>query len=400
MSEQIWALDSHHQYEQNHFFYGGGCVSDLSALLDQIGAERPMLICGENVGANDFVMGKLDDAVGDRLVHIYKGVRPKTPESSADRGVELKREHEADCIISVGGGSASDTAKAIVAKDAEEGRSWDDLKSKITEDGELNVPAMPEPKDPVVAISTTLSAAEVSEAFGVTDFENEERKLLVDEKVRSTACFYDPELVTTTPSYTIASSGMNALDHAVEVLYSEVTGENPFYQATAEKATDLLFNNLEAAVNEGDEEALGKVLYGSALSALGIIGGYCINHAMNHVVCGYHDISHGDGNSILLQHGIRYNFEAVPDRVMRIADAMDIPEADSDEERLELMLEEIDALQQSLGVPRSMTEAGVGEMPEEHVREMAEHGAHDPGMAGNPRPVTPDDAYQLLLDAW
>lgn len=400
MSEQIWALDSHHQYEPNHFFYGEGCVQDLDSLLDELEAERPMLICGENVGANEFVMGQIDEAIGDRLVHIYKGVRSKAPESTADRGVELKREHDADCIISVGGGSASDTAKAIVAKDAEEGRSWDDLKSTITDEGQLDVPPMPAPKDPVVAIPTTLSAAEVSQAFGVTDFQNEERKLLVDEKVRSAACFYDPELAATTPSYTIASSGMNALDHAVEVLYSAVTGDNPFYQATAEKATSLLFENLEAAVVDGDDDAIEKVLYGSALSGLGIIGGYCINHAMNHVVCGYHDISHGDGNSILLQHGIRYNFEAVPDRVMAIADAMGIEEAESDEARLEQMLDEIDQLQQTLGVPRSMSEAGVEEMPDEHVREMAEHAAHDPGMAANPRPVTGDDAYEILQDAW
>ena len=400
MSEQIWALDTHHQYEPNHFFYGNGCVQDLGSLLDELGSERPMLICGEHVGSNELVMGNIDEAVGDRLVHIYKGVRPKTPESSADRGVELKREHEADCIISVGGGSASDTAKAIVAKDAEKGRSWDELRSTITDDGQLNVPPMPEPKDPVVAISTTLSAAEVSQAFGVTDFENEERKLLVDEKVRSAACFYDPELAATTPPSVIASSGMNALDHAVEVLYSAVTGDNPFYQSTAEKATELLFENLEAAVIDEDDDAIESVLYGSALSGLGIIGGYCINHAMNHVVCGYHDISHGDGNSILLQHGIRYNFEAVPDRVMRIADSMGIDETNSNEERLELMLDEIDQLQETLGVPRSMSEAGVDEMPDDHIMEMAEHAAHDPGMAANPRPVDADAAFAILKDAW
>jgi alcohol dehydrogenase class IV len=400
MSEQIWQLDSHHQFEPNHFFYGDGCVEDLPTVLDEIGAERPMLICGENVGANEFIMNRIDEIVGDRLVNTYKGVRSKTPEPKVEEGIEHKREHDADCVISVGGGSASDTAKAIVCGDAEEGRSWDDMKSQITDDGTMDIPALPEPKDPVVALSTTLSAAEVTEAFGVTDFENEERKLMVDEKVRSAACFYDPELVATTPSYTIASSGMNALDHAVEVRYSAVTADNPFYQATSEKAVDLLMNNLEAAVNEGDEDAIAKVLYGSALSALGIIGGYAINHAMNHVVCGFHDISHGDGNSILLQHGIRYNFETVPERVMAIADAAGIEEMESDEERLGVLLSEIDSLQKSLGVPRSMSEAGVDEMPDDHVHEMAEHAAHDPGMAANPRPVTADDAYEILKEAW
>jgi len=398
MSEQIWEVQRHHQYERNHFFWGAGCIDNVGSLLEEIGAERPMLVCGRNVGSNEFVMDRIDEAFGDRLVDIYRGVRPNVPQEKADEGVERKREHDADCAISVGGGSASDTAKAIVTKDAEAGRSWDDLRSVITEEGEMDIPVLPEPKDPVVAISTTLSAAEVSEAFGVTGAE--EGKLVVDEKVRSTGCFYDPELAATSPSYVIASSGMNALDHAVEVIYSDVTGENEYYQATAEKATKLLFENLETAVNERDEDAIEKVLVGSSLSALGIIGGYSINHAMNHVLARMHDVTHGEGNSIILPHGIRYNYEAVPGRVMRIADAMGVRDDVSDDERLEILLEEIDALQQALDVPRSMTEAGVDPVTDDHLRELAEHAAMDPGMASNPRPVSPDDAFRILKDVW
>jgi len=398
MSEQIWEVQRHHQYERNHFFWGAGCIDNIGSLLEEIGAERPMLVCGQNVWSNEFVMDRIDEAFGDRLVNIYRGVRPNVPQEKADKGVERKREHNADCVISVGGGSASDTAKAIVTKDAEAGRSWDDLRSVITEEGEMDIPVLPEPKDPVVAISTTLSAAEVSEAFGVTGAE--EGKLVVDEKVRSTGCFYDPELAATSPPYVIASSGMNALDHAVEVIYSDVTGENEYYQATAEKATKLLFENLETAVNERDEDAIEKVLVGSSLSALGIIGGYSINHAMNHVLARMHDVTHGEGNSIILPHGIRYNYEAVPGRVMRIADAMGVRDDVSDDERLEILLEEIDALQQALDVPRSMTEAGVDPVTDDHLRELAEHAAMDPGMASNPRPVSPDDAFRILKDVW
>jgi len=398
MSTEFGAPGVYHQYERNHFLYGRSCTEQLGTLLDEIEAERPMLVHGEHVGANEAVMEPVEAAIGDRLVCRYDGVRPKTPKESVERGVEHKREHDADCVISVGGGSASDTAKAIVAKDAED-RPWTELESTVTEDGALEIPPMPEPKDPVIAVPTTLSAAEVSEAFGVTDFEREQRMVLIDEKVRSTGCVYDPELVETTPPSVLASSGMNALDHAVEIRYSAATGDNPFYQATAEKAITMLFEHLEPAV-KGETEAIEQVLYGAALSGLGIIGGYCINHAMNHVVCGYHDVSHGDGNSILLPHGIRYNFEAVPDRVMAIADAMGIESADSDRARMEQLLDELDELQRALDVPRSLSEAGVEPASDEHIREMAEHAAADPGMASNPRPVTADDAFTILKDAW
>lgn len=259
-----------HTYGTNTFVWGAGCIEDLSDRLAAAEADRVMIVCGEHVGANERLLDAVERAAGDRAISTFSGARSDVPLETVKRGVEFKREHGADVLVSIGGGSASDTAKAIATFDAEEDRTMDEMKSQTTEEGEAYVPSLPEPKSPLVAVATTLSAAEVSNAFGVTDVQRGEKGVIVDEKVRPITSYYDPELTVTTPSAVVASTGMNALDHAVEILYSDPRGENPFYQATASRAIELLMNNLPAAVADPDDTAAVEgAQVGAALSAMG-----------------------------------------------------------------------------------------------------------------------------------
>lgn len=388
-----------HTYESNTFVWGPGCIEDLPGRLAATGASRAMIVCGKNVGANETLLHAVQDAVDDALVHTYTGVRSDTPLETVKDGVAAKHEYDADAIISIGGGSASDTAKAIATFDAEDGRSMQDMKTETTADGEVHIPDMPASKDPVFAIATTLSAAEVSNAFGVTDRDVGEKGVLVDEKVRPVVSYYDPELTATTPPSVLASTGMNALDHAVEILYSDPRGENPFYQSTAMRAIDLLMTNLtDAVADPTDTEAMQHVQVGAALSALGLIGGICINHGINHALCARHPISHGDGNGILLPHGIKFNTATVPDRVRRIADAMGINTTDrNDDWVVQEVLGEVRDLQTAIDVPYRLRDVDVDR---DDIAAMAEIAASDSAMASNPRDVTEADIQNILESAW
>jgi alcohol dehydrogenase class IV len=388
-----------HTYESNTFVWGPGCIEDLPGRLAATDASRAMIVCGKNVGANETLLHAVQDAVDDALVHTYTGVRSDTPLETVKDGVAAKHEYDADAIISIGGGSASDTAKAIATFDAEDGRSMQDMKTETTADGEVHIPDMPASKDPVFAIATTLSAAEVSNAFGVTDRDVGEKGVLVDEKVRPVVSYYDPELTATTPPSVLASTGMNALDHAVEILYSDPRGENPFYQSTAMRAIDLLMTNLtDAVADPTDTEAMQHVQVGAALSALGLIGGICINHGINHALCARHPISHGDGNSILLPHGIKFNTATVPDRVRRIADAMGINTTDrNDDWVVQEVLGEVRDLQTAIDVPYRLRDVDVDR---DDIAAMAEIAASDSAMASNPRDVTEADIQNILESAW
>lgn len=390
-----------HEYEPNRFVWGTDCADGLEELVAAEDATRAMVVCGEHVGGNERLMTAVESGLGSAHVHTYTGVRSHTPLETVERGVDALRSHDADALVSVGGGAASDTAKAIAVLHAEDGRTIHDLKAQTDEDGELDLPELPAPKVPLFAVATTLSAAEVSNAFGVKDEGAGEKAGIIDERVRPKACLYDPALLETTPKDVLASTGMNALDHAVEVLYSDSRGENPFYQATAEKAIGLLLDNLPAAVApDADRDALQDVALGAALSALGLVGGICINHGINHALCAKFPVAHGDGNSILLPHGVAYNHPVVPERVARIADAMDVPVDDPEDEAVvDGIRAKVGDLQDEIGVPKRLRDVDVPN-DESAFREMAAVAAKDFAMASNPRPVSAADVERVLGEAW
>jgi len=386
-----------HKYEQNRFIWGQGCVSQLDDELSKHDVDRAMIVCGRDVGENDVVMSAVCEALGDLLVETYDGSRSDTPLETVKKGVERKRAVDANGLVGVGGGSAIDTAKAISVLSAERERDLQELATHTTAEGEKHVPDLPAMKDPVFSVTTTLSAAEVGQGFGITDSSAGQKVVIVDEQVRPKACIYDPELAATTPSSVIGNTGMNALDHSVEVLYSDPRAENPFYRATARRAIELLVENLPGAVNDGDEQALEGVLVGAAMSGLGAAGGLGVNHGINHALCARHPISHGDGNSILLPHGVRFNFETVPERVVDIGTAMGVDTDRPPADVRDAVVERIRDLQDTLGVPSRLRDVGVDR---DDFRAMAEVATHDHNMATNPREVTADDVVDILEAAW
>lgn len=385
-----------HRYETARFLWGDGALGRLAELLPEVGVERAMFVCGENVGANEALIGPIVDALGDRHAGTYAGARSDTPLQTVEAGVEAFDRHDIDGLVSVGGGSASDTAKAISVFSAESERTLHEMKTRTTAAGESYIPDLPAEKTPVFAVSTTLSAAEVTDIFGVTDEGAGDKAVVLDEQIRPRACIYDSAATATTPPAIIASTGMNTLDHAVEILYSDGHAENPFYQATAEKAIDLLVMNLPAAVNERDPEALVAAQLGAGLSGLGIVGGISINHGINHALCARHPVSHGDVNSILLPHGIRFTFDAVPERMHRLASALCVEVTDPNT-MLEGMCETIRALQEEIGVPWRLRDVGVDR---DDFEAMAAVAAHDSAMANSPKRVTESDIVDLLEAAW
>lgn len=388
-----------HEYERARFVVGEGVVDRLSDLVDEHDRERVMVVAGKTTGTKPELIDPVVEGLGDKHVYTYTGAREDAPLEAVLEGIELKREHGADALVSLGGGSNHDTAKSIAELDAEEGKGIHDVKAQATDDGDVHIPELSAEKDPIFAVSTTLSAGEVTNAFGCTDEEKGEKTVTIDEEIRSTANIYDPNLTSTTPEDLFAETAMNALDHAVEIMYSKTLGDNEFYQATAAKSISLLMENVPDAVDDmNDFEAVEKAQIGAGMSAMDVIQGYCINHGINHDLCARHPVHHGQGNSILLPHGIRFNFEAVPERVVRIAEAMGVnTDTMSDEEALEATIDRIREFQKEIGVPYRLRDVGVDK---DDFRDLAELAVHDPGMANNPRKVTADDIEEILNAAW
>ncbi len=383
-----------HTYEPIEFVWGADATAELPGILEGLGCDRAMVVCGAHTADNG-VADRVATALGDRHAGTYDGARPEKTVASVRAGVDAKRELSADALVSVGGGTATDTAKAIAVLAAEPGCSLPEMRA-TTSGGTVSVPALPAAKDPILAVSTTLSAAEISKGFGVTDPDAGEQFVVLDEKIRPEACVYDPDLARTTPAGVVASSGMAAVDHAVEIMYSATTASNPFYLATAAEALDLLTTHLPGAYNQADREALGRAQLGAAMSGLGATE-VCVNHGINHVLTARHPLTHGEGNCILLPHGLRYNFEAVPDRLPRIARAFGVEDADADRETLKATVAAIETLQGALDMPTRLRDVGVDRDDFDATARLA---VDDPMMANNPRDVTQDDVLSILKAAW
>lgn len=387
-----------HQYEQSRFVIGDGAVESLGSIVAAEECNRVMIVAGETTGTKSELIDPILESLGDRHACTYTGCKEDVPLLSVTRGIELKHEHDVDGFVSIGGGSNHDTAKAIAELAAEDG-GLHEIKARVDANGELVVPDNSASKDPVFTVSTTFTGAEVTNSISVTDLEQDTKTVIIDDRARPTANIYDPTMTRTTPTSILAESGMNAVDHAVEILYSSTLGENPFYQATAEKALPLLLENLPTVVDGSpDTGAITRAHYGACLSAMDITRGYCINHSINHGICAHYPVTHGQGDSILLPHGVRFNFEAVPERIRRIGRAMDVIESgDSNEAALEAVVDRLHRLQDSLGLPRRLGDVADDPSLFEAV---ADDVIRNPGITHNPRAVTTDDIVEILENAW
>lgn len=381
-----------HAYEPNEFHWGEGCTTALPAVLREHGRDRALIVCGQST-AESGIVERVADRLGASHVGTFAGSLAEKSIETVTAGVERKRSVDADLLVSVGGGTATDTAKAISVRDAEDALTFREMRAEF--DGrDVHVPELTAEKDPVVAVTTTLSAGEISNAFGVTDVDAGEQFVVLDERIRPKACFYDPELTRTTPKRVLATSGMAAINHAVEILYSDSTAANPFYLATAEKALELLRTHLPTAYRSDDLKAIQDAQLGAAMSGLGATE-VCINHGINHVLMARHPVSHGEGNSVLLPHGVRYNYEAVPDRIHRIASALGVDTGADDV--LEATIAEIESIRDALDAPGRLRDVGVDRGDFEQLSTLA---VDDPMMANNPRTVTVEGVRGILEAAW
>lgn len=387
-----------YRYKSTKLRVGTESLEVLPSLLDDNGCQRIMVVAGSTTGSKATLMMPLREALGDRHVLTYTGGAEDVPLSNVQTGVEMTREHDIDGLVSLGGGSNHDTAKAIAELAGEPG-GLHDVKAVVTEDGELEVPSNTAPKVPIFTIATTLTGAELTNSIAVTDDERDENIIIMDDKIRPQACMYNPEFTKSTPSSILSNSAMNAVNHAVEILYSSTLGDNPFYQANAEKAIPMLFESLPALVGRnGSHNVISHAHAGGILSAMGITDGYCINHCINQSLSARYSIRHGEGDGIVLPYGISFNFTAVPGRIERIASAMDVDtKGSSDDEMLDCITERIRNFQSRLGMPTQLRETDASRSDFEDI---ADEVIRNPGIAHNPRAVSRDDVIRLLEKAW
>ena len=317
---------------------------------------------------------------------IYSDIKANPTIQNVQNGVSAFKKSGADYIIAIGGGSSMDTSKAIgiiiANPEFEDVRSLEGLS------------ATKKPSVPIFAIPTTAgTAAEVTINYVITDVEKKRKFVCVDTHDIPVVAFVDPDMMSSMPKGLTASTGMDALTHAIEGYTTK--GANTITDMFNLKAIELIAKSLRGAVDntpEGREGmALGQYLTGMGFSNCGL----GIVHSMAHGLGALYDTPHGVANAIILPTVMEYNKEAVGEKLRDVAKAMGVPgtEKMSKEEYQKVAIDAVKKLAEDVGIPKDLKNI----VKPEDVDFLSQSAMDDACRPGNPRDPKFEEIKELFL---
>jgi maleylacetate reductase len=375
--------------------FGWGARAALKEELGRLNVRRPMLVCSARAARSSEVIN-LARSLGLADESVFSGVSSHAPLRSAYEGWQRARALEADCLISFGGGSASDTTKAIALACAEDGRILDFTLERLP-DGSVKNPLSARAKLPSVAIPTTVSGAEITPGFALTE-ETGKKILFRDASVAPRVLVYDPELMTSVPSRSMSESGMNALAHAIEALYSKA--RNPISRIYAREGVPLLYRGLNAiAMGSAQRDDYTALALGAYYAGVSITNARtALHHSICHKLGPAVGLTHGLTNAIMLPHVLQFNLPAVRDELAAVGQLIQEANVGLSAHTPEDAIAAVQALAQRAGLPSRLRDVNVSR---ERLPALAQVILNEPGLAFNPRPVESAAQIESILDsAW
>lgn len=368
---------------------GPGVLQDVGTEIKALGGTKALLVTDEvlvNVGVAGKLTAVLDAADVDHVV--FDGVQPNPTCANVEAGLNILKENGCDVIVSLGGGSPQDCAKAVSILAANGGDIRDYEGVFKSEKKGL----------PIVAVNTTAgTASEVTINYVITDENRHVKMVMVDKNCLASIAVNDPELMTAKPAALTAATGMDALTHAVEAYITK--GAYRLTDALALESIKLISESLRDAVqNGGDLEARSKMAYGSFVAGMSFSNcGLGVVHSLAHQLGGVYNLPHGVCNAVLLPHVMRFNATVCADRLARVAEAMGVDVAGMDPKAAAAAaVEAVEKLSADVGIPSGLKELGV---EEDKLEEMAKLALVDPCAPGNPREMTLEDAVAIYKAA-
>jgi alcohol dehydrogenase len=336
-------------------------------------------------------------ALGERVAVLCNEVPPHSSVDLVESLAAQARGEGVDGVVAIGGGSVSDTAKAVVLLIAEGGRLADHA-STYTPGLGVRSPELLKPKLPIVAIPTTASGAEATPSLGIRATDGT-KLLFRDPRLTCRLILIDPELNLETPAPVMLATGMNGLAHCLEGLYSTV--RSPVSTAIALHGIRSFSQALPAVAAEPASVAARTALLSAAhLSGLVLIDARtCLHHAICHVIGARTGAAHGDANAVLLPWAIAFNAAAAAPALAQAQRVVDCGgPVFTDEEAARRLGVRLTALQKATGVPHRLRDIGVERSA---LPGIASQTLHERGLHYNPRPVErASDVLELLESAW
>lgn len=371
--------------KQEKLIYGRSAGEVLVEDSDHSGWHRAFVVTSRSVGEMPFLHGVVA-ALGGRIAGLYAGITAHSPVEAVLEGSKMAREAGADLMIAVGGGSVVDATKVMQAC------IWHDLRAEADLDDYRERPAAQStpPALRMVAVPTTLSAAEFTPIAGITDPRRGIKHIFAAPYLVPRLVILDPEATLCTPERLFLATGLRAVDHCVETLCS--ASPTPYGDAMAREGLRLLTSGLRATrIDPTDLAARLQCQLGAWIAISGPVSGVPAgaSHAIGRVLGAACDVPHGETSCVLLPGALTWNASYDDGAQAVVASVMGSPSLSA--------AETVRALVAELGLPGSLAAVGVGPERYDEIAEKSLVMVRSASTSGNRRPIdSANDIKEIL----
>jgi len=365
--------------------FGPGCSDRIGQEVARLG-KKPLIVTGKN---SLTASGNIDRILQPlKYLNIqpvfFMDVPPEPTAATVDAVRETAQQTGCDLIVGVGGGSVLDTAKAAAGLFREDAPAQEYLRGK----------AATAPRLPWIAVPTTAgSGSEVTDNAVLIDPEQKRKSSLRNEFWIADTAIVDPVFTMSMPKQLTATTGMDALAHAVESYTSRWA--NPYSSALSQAAAVLIIQNIYSAYDKGRKEFREKMMLASLLAGLAINNVRAgAAHALAHPIGVRYGLRHGLVCAVLLPYVMEYNLPLVEHKYAQLAYAANLAKPDTPgEEAAQRLIKYVRLAQKKLGIPPRLGEIG---LKREDIREIAAQALDSASMLANPRQARVEDLAEIL----
>ena len=347
------------EYEANpgRVIFSPGSIKKLPAELQKLGLKAPLLLSTSQQVDQVKDLEKLLSDASIQTAGIYSNATMHTPTHITDEAISFLASRAADCVVSIGGGSTIGLGKAIT------------IRSGLYH----------------ICIPTTYAGSEMTPILGET--KDGKKTTRSDPKILPRTVIYDVNLTMTLPASLSATSGVNAIAHAVEALYAK--NKNPITSLMALDGIKALANALpEIVQNPASQQAREKAQYGAWLCGVCLgSSAMALHHKLCHTLGGTFNLPHAETHTIVLPHALSYNAPAIPNAMEKIASVLPGSNGDA--------IQGLNVLLDKIGVKRALKDFG---MPEDGIEKAAEIAASN--QYPNPRPIDQQAIKEVIRRCW
>ena len=366
--------------------FGRPAAEAIVEQMDRLRADRAFLMVSGTLNRQTDEIKKIRKALGVRCAAIFDTMPPHTPREAVIAAAAQARVANADLIVTVGGGSITDGAKAVqlcLANHISTVEGIDTIRASKGVAPQLAAPSVRQ-----ISVPTTIAGGEFSAIAGVTNQRTKVKEMLRHDLVMPRAAILDPAMTVHTPEWLFLSTGIRAVDHCVEGICSREA--HPYADAQALKGLSMLAQALpRVKANPGDLDARMDCQIGTWLSMAPLSAGVPMgaSHGIGYVLGAVFDVPHGYTSCVMLPSVMRWNKQDNAERQALVSEAMGQPGKDA--------ADVLDGFIRGLGLPRSLREVRVSP---EHFEAIAEQAMRTPWIPRNPRKIdTPAQLREILL---